>query len=446
MTSLPDTVMQLLDTEATVPVERLGDYNVDGIVPDAAVAPGNVEGVSQVLGFASSQGKRVIPWGGGTQMALGNEVTGADLVLGLSRLNHVIFHEPADLVASFEAGVTLAAAQEELGRQGQFLPLEAPIASKATIGGILASNASGPSRLAYGTARDWLIGIKVVQANGTVTKSGGRVVKNVTGYDLNKLYIGSLGTLGVIVEATFKLVPLPPDSATLVVPYASLSAALDCTNRLLEQRLNPQALLAVNREVLSRLPVPELPAASEAAVLVRLSGTRVAVRRKVHDSTQAIQKGVSGAVAELSGGPDDDLWRIVTDIGWEEQSIPCLAIKVSLLPSQVAEFLANVESGSATSWRMGAVADPGYGLVRLLWWPVDSTSADIALIESTMSAIREAEGLFPGHAVVERCPPELKSKIDAFGDSVEGLDIMRRVKRELDPAGTLNPGRFAGRI
>ena len=446
MTSLPDTVLHLLDPEAVVPLERLSEYRVDELMPGAAVIPGNVAGVSQVLGFAASQGKRVIPWGGGTQMALGNEAVSADLVLGLSRLSRVIFHEPGDLVASFEAGVTLATAQKELARQGQILPLEAPIASKATVGGILASNASGPSRLAYGTARDWLIGIRVVQADGTATKSGGRVVKNVTGYDLNKLYIGSLGTLGVIVEATFKLAPVPPYTATLMAPYASTQAALASARGILDHTLTPNALLVVNRQIASRLPMPDFAGGSEAAVLLRLSGTRAAVKRMVDDSTRLMERNRTGASEELSGSAGDDLWRTVTDIGWSEDGAPCLAIKVSLLPSQVPDFLANVESGSAASWGMGVVADPGYGLLSLLWWPEDGSPIDVKLFESTIGAIREAAGGFSGHAVVERCPPEIKSGIDVWGESLEGLDIMRRLKRELDPAGTLNPGRFAGRI
>ena len=135
-------------------------------------------------------------------MGLGNPPTGLDLVLGLERLNGLAFHEPADLVAAAQAGMTIDAFLGELARHGQTLPLEFPLSSKATVGGVLAANAGGPSRLAFGGLRDWLIGLRVVRASGEVTKSGGQVVKNVTGYDLNKLYTGSLGTLGVIVEAT----------------------------------------------------------------------------------------------------------------------------------------------------------------------------------------------------------------------------------------------------
>ena len=219
MTSPSDSLPGTVGHSASVPPHRLAEYSVDGLIPSTVVSPEDVAEVSRVLSQASGEDAKVAPWGGGTQMGLGNPPTGLDLVLDLGRLDGVLFHEPGDLVAGVEAGITLEAFQERLAQRGQILPLEAPYPSRATIGGILAANASGPSRLGHGTARDWLIGIAVVRSDGAATKAGARVVKNVTGYDLNKLYTGSLGTLGVIVGATFKLSPLPPDGRTVVAVY-----------------------------------------------------------------------------------------------------------------------------------------------------------------------------------------------------------------------------------
>ena len=289
MTSLPSALMDSLDEGSLAPPERLGDYAVDGIAPQAAVFPAKSEDVSEVLSFATGEGKRVTPWGGGTQMSLGNVPTGVDLVLGLSRLDRLHFHEPADLVASVEAGVTLASLQSTLARRGQFLPLEVPFPALATVGGVLAANSSGPSRLAYGTARDWLIGIVVAQADGTVTKSGGRVVKNVTGYDLNKLYIGSLGTLGVILEATFKLAPMPEDKRTLIGTYSSLSAAMQAAEELFRSSPTPQALLVVDRRTLERLPGLGVFGGGEAAVMVLFAGRRIGIDRRVSDAARIMR-------------------------------------------------------------------------------------------------------------------------------------------------------------
>ena len=155
--------------------------------------------MSRVMALVSQEGWKVVVRGGGTQMAMGNLAVEVDVLVGTSRLNRLLAHEPADLTATVEAGMTLGSVQEHLAGRGQFLPLEAPLPSQATVGGILAANTSGPFRLAYGTARDWLIGVRAVHADATVTRSGSKVVKNVTGYDLNKLYVGSLGTLAIIV-------------------------------------------------------------------------------------------------------------------------------------------------------------------------------------------------------------------------------------------------------
>src|SRR4051812_47178313 len=188
----------------------------------------DVAEVSQVVREANESNQVVIPRGGGTRMGLGFPPTAADVLLHTTNLDRVVDYEPADLTLTIEAGATLEEVQELLRPEGQFLALDPPLASQSTLGGIIASNASGPLRLAYGSARDLVIGTRVVNADGISTKAGGRVVKNVAGYDLNKLYIGSLGTVGIVVELSFKLWPLPHAEATLLASFlpAQLGAAL----------------------------------------------------------------------------------------------------------------------------------------------------------------------------------------------------------------------------
>ena len=446
MTSLLDTLTGSLDDETVVPAERLGDYLVDGITPELAVAPGDVEALSQVLSFASRHGKAVTARGGGTQMALGNPASKVDLVMSLQRLNQLSLHEPGDLVASVEAGMTLEALQGELVRNGQFLPLEALLPSRATIGGVLATNASGPSRLAYGAARDWLIGIKVVRSDGVITKSGGKVVKNVSGYDLNKLYVGSLGTLGVIVEATFKLAPLPADAKTLFATYPSVSSATASAQELLRQSFAPHALHVINRQVIGRIPGLNTKADHEAAVLVLFAGRRAAVERKAADST-TVMKG-SGAVAleGLSRAEGDAVWQSTTNLGWEEVRPLELTMKITTLPSYIDKFVETANSLGEPHSPAGLIVDVGSGLLRLLWWAEDGSPSVEANLIARINALREVAHHHSAHVVVERCPLEVKRHIDVWGDSLEGMDIMRRVKRQLDPAGILNPGRFVGRI
>ena len=210
---------------------RHAPYAVDGVIPTVVVSPGTVEEVSAVLAACSKADAAVVPWGGGAHMGLGGVPKKVDVVLALGRMNQVIDHEPGDMTSTVQAGMTLSHFQSHLGRHGQFLSLDPPGGSRATIGGILAANASGPRRLRYGTARDLLIGLRVVHADGTVTKGGAKVVKNVTGYDMNKLYVGSLGTLGVIVEATFRLYPIPPVERTWVASFPAAAKAGEAVAR-----------------------------------------------------------------------------------------------------------------------------------------------------------------------------------------------------------------------
>lgn len=446
MTSLQDTFMASLGIETLVDPAQLSNYAIDGMLPKAVLSPSSVEAVSQALSLASKEGYKVIPWGGGTQIALGNAPEGVDLVLSMGSLNRMLFHEPADMVASVEAGMPLATLQKELAANGQWLPLEAPLPSKATIGGILAGNASGPSRLAYGTARDWLIGIKVVHADGTVTKAGGRVVKNVTGYDLNKLYVGSMGTLGVIVEATFKVAPIPLTTATLMATFQSMSAALESAQELLNQSTMPNALQVVNRESMRNLPGFSVSGNAEAGLLALFSGRAKAVKRRLDDAVLAMRDRGVITVENLAEGQSDPLWQSLTDLGWDPQTPPALMATVSIVPSYVGDVLSAVESFSSSVPTPGIVADVGSGLVRVLWGNETDSSTTSQTIQEIIKELREAAQRLGGYVIIEKCPLDIKPTLDVWGDSFEGIDVMRRIKQELDPARILNPGRYVGRL
>ncbi|MCE2500313.1 MAG: FAD-binding oxidoreductase [Dehalococcoidia bacterium] len=222
MTSSTSAVSRLRDIvgrEAAVDPAHLPSYAIDSYLPIAAVQPADADGVSEVLTWAHRFGVAVFPSGGRTFTQLGNPPTRPGIALDLTQLNRVVDFQPADLTVSVEAGVTIAQLDAALAQDGKHVPISAPQAGRATVGGTLATGVSGPLRAAYGLPRDWLIGINVVGADGTPTKAGGKVVKNVTGYDLNRLYTGSLGTLAVITEATFKLAPAPVDWAVVVASF-----------------------------------------------------------------------------------------------------------------------------------------------------------------------------------------------------------------------------------
>lgn len=443
----------LTNGAAVVPQERLREYVVDGQTPIAAIRPQNRQEVAEVLKWASSQQISVFAWGGGTQMNLGNVPETVDLVLDIGRLSRILDHQPADLTTTVEAGITLDRLQLELSSKGQFLPLNAPLSAFATVGGTLAANVTGPLRIAYGQPRDWLIGISVVSAGGVETKAGGRVVKNVTGYDLNKLYTGSLGTLGIIVEATFKLSPMPPQQRILLGEFQTLAAGVEATSKLLNQAWAPQGLQIVDGQASGQLrvafnaPLPEHLGTGSVVAVAFLSGRPRAVQRRLDECIRSLRNSGATGVAVLNEPEGGQLIKGLTNLGWSQTTKPYLGIKVNVPPSSLAELVGRYQQDSSLGLPPGIVADPAFGMARLFWWSGSvSDWMDDSLVLAAIFRTRELAREAGGTALVERCPLPLKKQLDVWGDQPQGMDIMRRIKQKFDPQGILNPGRFAGKL
>ena len=424
----------------------LKQYAVDGIEPEAVAFPNTVEEVSHLLSAADRDGKAVVPRGGGTAMALGNKAGACYLVINTSRLNRVLEYEPSDLTVVVEAGITLGDLQEELGENGQFLPLDPPLPEKATIGGILSANSSGPIRAHFGAIRDRLIGIKVVNANGDVTKGGGKVVKNVSGYDMNKVYTGALGTLGIIVEAAFKLAPLFKETRSLLIGFDTPSGAGELAKSIRELGVNPVALQFVGGG--------EFAVREGYAVALQLGGVREAVDRQARMVTdlcksngwpatddgekfwQILRKGVSGYTVD-GGVGGENYWQLIRDAGRHSNSPATMIIKATCLPSDAVTLIERIQriGGEGLSVSCNMVNGVVYG-----YWLDKETSVDE--LEGRVSTIRGAVAEMNGHCVVEACPRELKERIDVWGLEGPQLDLMKHIKEQFDPNGTLNPGRF----
>ena len=451
--SLPSQLADLLPPEAIIPQERLEDFAVDGVMPQAAVRPPTPSCVGEVMRWAGAGGISVFPRGGGTQLALGNVPQGVGVALDLSRQDRLLDYQPADMTATVQAGIPLNKLQRELASGGKFLPLEAPLPDRSTIGGVLAANTTGPLRFSYGQARDWLIGIGVVGADGVETKAGGKVVKNVTGYDLNKLYTGSLGTLGIIVEATFKLSPVPIRRAAVVASFSSLQKGIKAGGTLLGRVFAPngfqvldgqathQLQFGLGNEMLSQV------GAEGALAVAFLAGRPGAVDRRTDETARLLREsGATGVAIPQETGIRQLLERL-TDLGWSRDTTPYLGIKITAPPSAVEAVAARCLQTISLGLPPGVVADPGYGLVRLYWWagPV-SHLIDESLALEALVRTREVAKEAGGSAVVEHCPFSLKRQIDVWGGHPRGIEIMRRIKQKFDPLGILNPGRFVGGI
>jgi glycolate oxidase FAD binding subunit len=400
--------------------EATSEDAVDGVRPSFVAEPGSVEETSKLLRFAAEEGLAVSPRGGGTKASLGNPPRALDLVLGTTRMDEVIEHVPGDQVVRVQAGIKLEDLQEQLGGSDQMLGIDPPeTKSGATVGGVVAANSSGPRRHRYGTIRDLIIGITVVLSDGTVAKAGGKVVKNVAGYDLSKLFTGSLGTLGVIAECNFRLHPRPEAARTVAVELASTQAAGEAAQAVLHAQLVPSAvelhwgederLLTV---LIEGIP-PGVEAQSDTAYyLLRGFG-------EVRTLTQE-EAGSSGP----SGAGDE------------------VALKIGAPPAELTGVL---DSVLGACYRRGVTplisSHAGIGVTY-----VSLSGGDDEAYVQVVEELREIWTRRGGSVVVRSAPPSFKERIEAWGPLGSRLELTRRVKEKFDPRGVMNPGRFAGGI
>lgn len=408
-------------------VSAPGAFTVDGIAPEAAFVPSDEHQLAHLLSEARENRLAVITIGGGSHLAAGNAPEAYDIALSTGSLNRTIEHEPDDLTVTVDAGVRLSDLQAALAAHGQTLPIDPPGGARGTVGGALAVDAYGPLRHAHGTLRDWVIGMRIAGVDGVVTKSGGRVVKNVTGYDMHKLHIGALGTLGVITQATFKLAPLPHTSTTVT---ATFDAAAGACALVLRARDAGLALHAA--EVLSPRATHDIAGSARWCALLRVAGSRAAVDRSMRD-LRTMVSDASGALdihAESAG-----VWQ-----RWYVAFPPrALSLRCSVLPSQIAQTLDALDQCLASGTPMLS-ATVAAGLIRAQL----STDADAA--RALVDSAREAVEHSGGSMVIDAAPVELKREIDVFGPLRADFAIMRRLKEQFDPDRTLSPGRFVGRL
>jgi len=417
-------------------------YRVDSHSIPVSTKPNNINEISALMKLAHAHDVTVMPVGGGMRLSLGNAAQAPGIALDMTSLDSPVSINSADLTATFEAGMTLAEIQNVLAEDNQFLAMDAALSEKATIGGILASGTSGPLKWQYGNPRDLVIGMKVVQPDGTITKSGGQVVKNVSGYDMARLHIGGIGTLGIIAEVGFKLTPKPAAETSVIAGFENTKDCGDAAIAIFNSQIAPLALTTFDSSVLSQTGVSDM--AGEQFLAVRLGGRPRALKRLTDDTVKFVQEHRGSNIETLEGKPALDIWKHLADFGWAGEPLPDVVIRASVVPSRVQSLVDAIKTVS-TGMTVSCIASPGYGNVMVFWRAQTGTN----LLESSKNAIqatRIAVGRLDGSAIIERCPVESKSAIDVWGAAGESIEIMRRMKQQYDPKGILNPGRFIGGI
>jgi len=401
--------------------EALAAHSIAGKPPALVCSPETAEQVSTALLICAAAQAAVVPWGGGTAMAVGNPPRDVDVIISTKRLNRIIEHDHANLTVTAQSGAVVSALQSALAAHEQFLPFDPPFLDRSTIGGVIAANLNGPRRGSLGSVRDLVIGVKAVLSSGEQIKAGGKVVKNVAGYDMCKLFTGSLGTLGLIIEATLRVAPLAEESATAVA-RGNATELLELAQKLDQAKLLPSAVFLTKGAVEPNW-----------LLAARFEGFGPSVARQVSAFDSLAQR--TRLEIEIRGARSDrEFWRALADLPLQanrliyRMTVPPASIKLAL--NEVEKLFPNL---------LALSADVKIGT---LWIVLPANGGGSSHFEKVLSL---AQG-HQGHAILFAAPAEEKIGIDVWGPSPPTIGLMREIKSRFDPREILNPGRLIGGI
>jgi glycolate oxidase FAD binding subunit len=436
---------------------QLDFYEIDGMRPSAVIRPESRTQIAEIIKFAASEKLGVIATGGRTKLNIGLPPKRYDLALDMSGLNKIIAYDPGDLTLSVEAGVPLMDVGKALAEHRQFLPLAVPFLKQTTIGGIIASGVDGPLRQFYGTARDFLLGMEFVTGEGISAKSGGRVVKNVTGYDIHKLMIGALGTLGVILSLNFKTFPLPISTRGFIARFPSAAQACEMRNGIAKSPLTPITLDILSphvatlfeNETASRVASAAMPSGvlsrTEWALTTGYAGNEKVLARYAADLQRiAEESGVTGM--SVLGENLNAAWARKREfIPIALASSPATTIiKISVLPARMNQVLAAAQSAAETNSLAWAALARGLGLIYFAMLSNARDDEAKKRVENTASAIHDACAKLSAQSTIPWCPTPWKSSLKIWGPENPAFAQMQKIKSVFDPQGVLSPGRFVG--
>lgn len=429
-------------------------YAIDGVTPATAVSPTSTEQVAEIVRFANSEKLTLVPAGAFTRQDVGHRPERIDIVLSTAKLAGIEHYDPGDLTVGVAAGTPLAQLQAALAANGQFLPVDPVLAEKTTIGSVLSTAAHGPLKHGYGGVRDFCIGVSFVTGDGKIAKGGGRVVKNVAGYDLMKLLIGSYGTLGVITSANFKVFPRPGEkssTSTFVLEFASLHEAMEFRRKQRSSALTPICFELISpraseylRDAPTSREIEEVEAGSFSLKAAESSRAwRILLRAAGGEGVLGRYRRELGG-REVRGREEEDLWRRVANfqkaIAARHQN--AMVMSVSLPPAAVeAAILAAERAGLDHNLFAPTVGRVAMGALVIAFVPLAVDPPSAMQFANAASAFR-ATLPRDASALVVRCPREAKAYFNVWGSSPNDLASMRAVKRALDPNNILNRGRF----
>jgi glycolate oxidase FAD binding subunit len=435
-----------------------GDYAIDGVAPRVIVRPGSGEEIVEILKLCAAEKIGVVPAGAGTKLRMGPTPSRYDVALAMTRIDQVHSYDPGDLTVSLGAGARLGELESLLEKNRQMLPLAVPYRNRATVGGTVASGIDSPLRQMHGSARDFLLGCEFVTGDGTRAKSGGRVVKNVAGYDLHKLFIGPLGTMGVLTRLNFRTFPLPETRRLFLAVFRGHEGAVDFVGRIRHSALTLSSLEILDPSLATlfagRTP-PTEPGLTPCDAWLPVSGWPVAggfggseavLARYTNDLER--MAGEAGATGTVLLGDDKRpaLWgRIREAIPLLLDASPAATIvRASTGPSQMGEIFTAAQRSAERHELPAAILARGAGVVYIALLPEKSDTGVLKRLALAAGELVEAAAAACGFCAIPWCPAELKSHVEVWGRERPDVGLMRKMKQVFDPAGILSPGRFIG--
>jgi glycolate oxidase FAD binding subunit len=428
------------DLKNTVSEERIKEGKVDrfGNGGDLIVYPGTEEEIASVLTYANVNGKKVIVEGGGTKKGFGGLVESADLILSMAEYKGVVEHATGDLTVTVRAGTTFTELQTYLAQHGQKIALDPAWPDEATIGGIIAANESGPKRLGYGSARDNVIGLRIVYPDGTIIRSGGKVVKNVAGYDMNKLFIGSMGTLGVLTEVTLKLRPISKCESLVLVSFP-VDEPADIRSfiiKILDSTLEPTSL-----ELLTPALSEKLTGVNQYTVAMSFEDVESSVRYQ--EETVESMKPVRSQLVRYEEDKARQFWADISRLGSDRhESTEMKAIlKIGVVNLDVLHVLQESEPlEDSHRVKVKAHGGLGHGLCSV---HIKGSAEDVLSAIHELRAIVEGRG---GYVIVKSLPFIERQHIKVWGEAPSYFYLLQGIKAKVDPNSVLNHKRFVGGI
>lgn len=410
-------------------------FQVFNKLPSVAVYPETYEQVSEIVRYCNENGYSIIPFGSCTKVSLGNIPTTFNVALSLEKLDKILDYNEADFIITVQAGAKFRDIQDYLSSKNQFIALDPPHMGKgATFGGIIATNDYGPSRFRYGTFREQIIELVAVGTDGKIFKGGAKVVKNVAGYDIHKLFVGSMGTLGIILEASIKLFPVQEESLTFISGISDTEMLGSCIDRILDADLVLSAIEIMNTELSSDIfkLAGMRPINFPHTLVLRIENVREAVFEQMELVKNMLNSdGLEGAVIEN----DNSLWGYLRDFPYAGDK-NCIACKVSVMINEIPGVLEYIqESSENLDIKIYSSAKAGNGIVQLL---IEGENKDL---EIAVNLLRSYLTTLKGSVVYQHVPHDFV-KFNTWGDLGASAHLMKTLKQNFDPNNILNPGRL----